>query len=230
MHNSFGWIDAASHQADVLKVTTLLHEEAIPSFAKHLMKEYPAIGNNHSELIVRCHLMGVNCRWLGKVRAQVPFEYSSVRQMLLIEVLARTIRKLLWNEARKQASKAQVLLHNAIVGTLNAIFDRTHGEAQASYWRTTLQPEALIRFPYCIEPHEENLLSHLSASAMCELFRLVLEYTQIEIDSAAIEQLEHHNFMRSLELREIVGVGIRTRTAFIIPRIGMPYTCERMRE
>jgi len=86
MHNSFGWIDAASHQADVLKVTTLLHEEAIPSFAKHLMKEYPAIGNNHSELIVRCHLMGVNCRWLGKVRAPVPLRGWVNEPMLLVGV------------------------------------------------------------------------------------------------------------------------------------------------
>jgi hypothetical protein len=222
-YSNFGWIDSHLHQPDVLQVTKLLHQEAIPTLADMLMKEHRFL--SHSDLVVRFHAMGVNLRWLGKVRSLVRAEFQHVRQVLLTEVMARTIRKIMWQHARPQACNANIMLHNAIVATFNSVFDLRDLPRRTTYWRCTLGVEALERFPFCLEPHEEPLaLFQDNVEHLAQLLQLVCNYTLVQLTDESLQRLHQSSFRAALNLSDMVQVGIRTRTAFIISRIGMRYT------
>ena len=103
----FGADSRKDHNAEVKAATEYLHDIVIPQYAASL----DALPEKTSCLVEKMgdfleegmHLKGINCRHLGAVRTFVTSTFW--RQVLLTEILARTVKNQLKEKMREAMKK-----------------------------------------------------------------------------------------------------------------------------
>ena len=101
----WGKIGGAEHNAEVIEATKYLHEQIIPKFAIELSQR-----ENESEIRLTelLHANGINCRHFGRVRKAVPLQFPRIQQLLLNEMLGRTLTAVLRQLLRFEMQKTQI--------------------------------------------------------------------------------------------------------------------------
>eukprot|EP00903_Cladosiphon_okamuranus_P015185 g14039.t1 len=141
--------DRSDINQDVHEATAVMVDVAVVKVAERLMELPPEVQGT-LDLAVELHRHGVNVRHLGKVRDLVPDEEenSVLRDMMLTEIIARTLKNILrrfqrkWMEAEKSTSEQGMRI--LVVGFLNLVTGchRNSGE----FWEEKVLVGVLQRF------------------------------------------------------------------------------------
>ncbi|CAM9776212.1 unnamed protein product, partial [Phaeothamnion confervicola] len=155
--------------ADVHSATKLLLTKLLPALADNLCRLPPSVLEG-LPLGTELHRHGVNIRHAGMLRAIVPdVEANSLlREMLLTEIVARTLKNMLrdfqrkWMKAKRSTSEQG--MHALAVQFLNLVTG-AHRNSEA-FWRDRVCIGVLQRFGVeALTPYERQHLRHLCAEA-----------------------------------------------------------------
>lgn len=148
----FGYHHNKIHNTEVRGATMHLYDTVIPEFAAS--KELQELVNidyfsDEFRLTERLHSSGINCRHLGRVRAALPEKATTLRDLLLTEMAARTLtaimRQLLREEMKKTTiaareepyKKLSLKVFNACLG---AALDGNESQRGSGAWRRFSSP------------------------------------------------------------------------------------------
>lgn len=123
----WGKINGKIHNQEVVEATKFLYDILIPRFANEVAVLMGKKGANEHRLTEMLHSNGINCRHLGRVRREVPCECEEVRNLLLNEMVARTLttvlRQLLRLEMMKMKIASQEPYKQLVLDFLNALLE-----------------------------------------------------------------------------------------------------------
>jgi hypothetical protein len=99
--SGFGVHNRAEHNAEVREATRVLLHDVIPAFAKKL-ENHDIVPATHHQLVAQLHAHGINARYLARVRSLLPASEQRLRNMLMVEMQIRCMKKLLWAALRQR--------------------------------------------------------------------------------------------------------------------------------
>ncbi len=153
----------------------------VPTFAKKALKM----------LTEELHRRGINCRYLGRVRARCVTE--AAREVLLVEIVARVVKNLL-NERLRVLSKTlkvpgEMPYRKAIVGLLNMVLG--HPPISSSGFWNELLVEIQVQFKQALSPAEQepsfNLRHRLS---MYLLLKRLQRLAAVTLSKQSLQELK----------------------------------------
>ncbi|CAM9462148.1 unnamed protein product [Pylaiella littoralis] len=140
--------DQPQRDREIHDATSVMVKSQIPAVAEWL-KGLPVHMQSELDLAVQLHRHGVNIRHLGKVRGHVSEEEPSVlRNMMLTEMVARTLKNILRSFQRKwmkaERSTSEQGMRRLVVNFLNLVTG-AHVNS-ASFWKEQVLLGVLQRF------------------------------------------------------------------------------------
>ncbi|CAM9859639.1 unnamed protein product, partial [Chrysoparadoxa australica] len=165
---------------EVAEATDLLMRSVIPGLAQELCHLSPTA---LAELRVSAfiHAYGVNCRHLGLVRACIPVQAegsataAQVRELLLLEIVARTIKQLVrdyqrrWMRAQRSTSSSGICM--VLLQVLNLV-SGSHASTEA-FWSNNVKNGLMARFGAVALTEEER--ADLAKACRPKILKGVLE-------------------------------------------------------
>jgi tetratricopeptide (TPR) repeat protein len=171
--STMGLADGDALNKDVAAATLYLEQICIPKFAFELEEYYnKEFNSNNNTLLVtdnvyktfniknKLHEYGINCRYLFLVWCHL--SNSDLKKLLIIEIISRVVRKLLWSEMRKLNSKKSI--DKVIISYINTVFGQGH--KSNLFWNTTLLEGIKKRFILATPPSDLELVDDLLQKAL----------------------------------------------------------------
>eukprot|EP01117_Protostelium_nocturnum_P009974 TRINITY_DN3553_c0_g2_i2.p1 TRINITY_DN3553_c0_g2~~TRINITY_DN3553_c0_g2_i2.p1 ORF type:complete len:1352 (+),score=427.65 TRINITY_DN3553_c0_g2_i2:374-4429(+) len=133
------------HNREVVQATLFLEKKVIPKVAQELDEWFATqlFSFSHSDpallsescknILTLMHRAGVNYRYLFLILYNV--QDPELRNVLVVEMIARVVRKLIWAAMRKLSSDSDVKLF--IFGFMNAMYGHDDGDMQETLLKET---------------------------------------------------------------------------------------------
>ncbi|KAL6050026.1 Clu domain-containing protein [Balamuthia mandrillaris] len=191
----FGLVDEAEpeHRKEVAKATHRLLNRVIPDLAKQL-NNHTVTPVDHKELIEEMHKVGINVRFLGRLRHR-NFNHH-LRSFLLTEMSTRIMKQKL----RKIMRKSIFTCHNEeqlkqrIVDYFNLVLGTS--KESDNYWKTKLKIFVQFQFGSALSTEEAQVDYDLrSKLLMFPVFQRLQETTGIRFSIAAQKRLFEHPYV-----------------------------------
>ena len=192
--------DAREHAYEVKDAHLYLTQQIIPAFGKMLSVQDANIFKvNH--VIQSMHREGINLRYLGYVRGYLDPSAKSWRDIILIEMIARTVKWDLRNVLRQTTTNSILevpssFMHKKnIVTYLNAVFGG--GESSVKHWEQIIIPSLLVRFKSALTPSElaniHTLRNYILSELSGQFFKRIDEICGIEFTIEVITEFSGSN-------------------------------------
>jgi len=210
--------------AEITKATLLLYNKKVPEFVDFLLN---FLKSNKTKEALNCealgelvHRHGLNLRHLGRVRRACPTQNVLIRQMLLVEILARVLKNSLNGYLRKEMEKVCIPSREPYVRVMVTFLNRILKNERAPRLIKEMKRDAMIQFPNSLDAHELetgfNLLSPLDSNInLPDLIDRLLQITGIQLSQNARDEI---NAKRRVQLiqDDIIEVKILVKRLSII--------------
>lgn len=133
-------LDADIHEKEVEEASNILYDTLIPLFAKKFVEK----DTNFFQLIPELHRGGINIRHLGLIYDLIPDSKRTKSFRIVVEIIARTLRKMMEKEMRLVDKEDQLSFQQIIATFLNLTFGSD--EKAEKFWQTNLKEQILSRF------------------------------------------------------------------------------------
>ena len=137
--SGMGIINSTLHNKEVADATYYLESTLIVNFVNNIIDSNDINYTSLNDVKIKIpdlksivHKHGINCRYFYLIYLHAKNIY--LKQYLLVEIIARVTRKLLWGEMRRLNSRK--LIDKSIVTIINNLFGQ--GDKSNLYWKTTL--------------------------------------------------------------------------------------------
>ncbi len=183
------------HDEEVERASLLLMGEHLPRFARELT-QLPLDQLEKLNLAEEVHRRGLNLRHIGVVRSLIPAPAwvenpsaearaaASARQLLLVDVVARTLKNLLRERLRHilltEDAGSDLAFRRRVADFLNLV-SGAHTRSD-EFWRVAVPPEVELRFGACaLLPLETPRLFGLVRGQLIRIVRAVLAATGLRL-------------------------------------------------
>eukprot|EP01114_Cavostelium_apophysatum_P016039 TRINITY_DN4498_c0_g1_i2.p1 TRINITY_DN4498_c0_g1~~TRINITY_DN4498_c0_g1_i2.p1 ORF type:complete len:936 (+),score=227.54 TRINITY_DN4498_c0_g1_i2:85-2892(+) len=201
-----GTDDKEVHNEEILEATTHLELVYIPQFASDFEEWFEKTSTHSAEQVMlgdqikqHLHKYGINLRYLFVVLCH--FTTPELKRMFVIEICARTMRKLLWQKLRE--SPVQTHQKEALA-LLNMLFSDT--EISRDYMKGAFVSEVMRRFIISTKPadhprQEEYLrtLLIITPGERLLLFQRLLDIGGIEVYFQRHSKVDKSNWFQQSE-------------------------------
>eukprot|EP01129_Flabellula_baltica_P001758 TRINITY_DN1167_c0_g3_i1.p1 TRINITY_DN1167_c0_g3~~TRINITY_DN1167_c0_g3_i1.p1 ORF type:complete len:1479 (-),score=312.24 TRINITY_DN1167_c0_g3_i1:5-4441(-) len=186
--SGFGRINAEEHNDEILAATQYLKEHLIPQF----VEEYVNSLQRGNEIRDAMHLAGINMRNLGQVRRMIV--KNSPAPHYLIEMIARTIKKLVQNLLRRHMvetlTPADAPYRSKTAEFLNHILN-------SDFWSLEDGIKRLleVKYPGCLTEQEKDKGFHLlpgNKITLSMVFKRLSEISEVKIPDSVIQDINEH--------------------------------------
>lgn len=210
------------HIDEVEEATRHLIDKVIPAFARTLPTKCGSMRQLRKELRVVLHEAGINLRYLGIVRRHV--SSPSVKQLILVEMIARVIKHEIRYRMRKQMKEFKLPLEHACREMLTAYMNLVFGTSEESteHFDLVLKPKLCANFvdPLSQEELEKPLKSMLTLEHLCDLFQQVSKMVNLEwTPSSTIEFSNHpdvYTLSKPFDTTDFLETGVSVRHLNIV--------------
>ena len=160
----FGIHDFRVHHPPVREATLHLRQVTIPEFSK-MLDRHEAIPIHGIALVTLMHAHGINCRYLGVVRAHS--KDQRVRHLVGTEMISRAAKTIFREHMRNCATPEELL--GSVVQNLNYLLGS--GECSAIFWLLFIRVVLMGKFggynlPIWSADEMANLSAHISKPAL----------------------------------------------------------------
>jgi hypothetical protein len=175
---------------EVKQATMFLYQNVIPKCARELSQS--SFSDDFPQLVSVIHSAGINLRHMGLLRARVTRD--EVKTLLLIEIVARTLRKLLWAELREEinAQKYHMPTEQAMRYRIAKFYNNLL--TNVDYWKDPrhLKSKILERFPQALSDKECSVLESLTKfiTPASRLLSRLQALTSVTINSKTFQEME----------------------------------------
>eukprot|EP01119_Soliformovum_irregulare_P004567 TRINITY_DN1561_c1_g1_i3.p1 TRINITY_DN1561_c1_g1~~TRINITY_DN1561_c1_g1_i3.p1 ORF type:complete len:907 (+),score=307.61 TRINITY_DN1561_c1_g1_i3:36-2756(+) len=169
--SGFGLANKHQHNQEIRQATHVLETVTIPNYARKLEENYAKFQEGWTCLewiefiLADVHRSGINFRFLGLLRSHVTCQ--ELRQFLLLEVLARVIKR----DIRKEMRNLKTAEEEAYIKTITDFFNLFLGNPE--FWRENLIPSIQSKYKSCLS-EEEVSLDHGFILKSLDLYTLFL--------------------------------------------------------
>eukprot|EP01102_Stenamoeba_stenopodia_P002205 TRINITY_DN1198_c0_g1_i1.p1 TRINITY_DN1198_c0_g1~~TRINITY_DN1198_c0_g1_i1.p1 ORF type:complete len:1050 (+),score=251.40 TRINITY_DN1198_c0_g1_i1:69-3218(+) len=153
-YSLFGKDNAAEHDAEVTEATMFLFQQVIPEFAD-LLSRMDETTLTAPRLIEELHRAGINIRHLGRVRACIPTEKTRLREIILEELICRSLKNDLRRRMRDLNSSNDMDYNNLVASFFNFVFCGL--KETDTYWNIDLRSSLKCRFESCLSEEETTV-------------------------------------------------------------------------
>jgi len=153
-YSLFGKDNSTEHDAEVTEATMFLFNQVIPDFANTLSRMDESI-LTASRFIEELHRAGINIRHLGRVRACIPTESGRLRDIILEELICRSLKNDLRRRLRGLNSSNDMDYNNLVASFFNLVFCGLH--ETDTYWNLDVRSALKNRFESCLSEEETSM-------------------------------------------------------------------------
>jgi len=208
------------YNMEVKEATNYLFETTIPNFARWLQEYYPSleIEQNPGVLTELIHREGINCRYLGMVRQHVSKSMIQLRNFLLMEMIARTIknqlREQMRNLVRNKFDPVDDPFSTLVLEHFNKVL-QWHNDSGV-FW-TQMKQELEKYFKYSLDLTEKKTDFHLENCVdYYFLFRRIQHLTGIRLTRQVQNELKTNPRSVKLVIPDIKKVSVTVKRMNII--------------
>jgi len=213
--------DFCTHNRDVKMATRFLLQAVVPKLAEYLIR---ITSDNEQATLELCicyelHRFGVNIRHCGLLRYHIPdyVRYRCLRDKLLIEMVARTLKNLFRDCQRKWMRSQQTTSEQGLYHLTASFINLVTGAHIPSepFWERTVYLGVLQRFGHIgLTSWEWKNLKQLmfAPERMHRLMLLFCDIAGIQLDKRASNDFENDNSAQGFEF-------LSSDIAQIVPRV-----------
>lgn len=211
----------------------------VPSFAKwfdeQMRDEHYATKVAPKSLAETIHRQGINCRYLGRIRAHCT--NAAARTVLLVEITARVVKNMLRERLRTLARSLRVPVRTStgvhfishecffqgempyrkeIVRMLNVVLGHG-GKESERFWRSQLREQMQVQFSGALSPEEAAATFDLRAGvSMYSLLKRLQRVAAISLTKRSLSELKHSSEPFRVVLPDIANVTARVKHMNIV--------------
>lgn len=188
--SGFGVHNRAEHNAEVREATRVLLHDVIPAFAKKL-ENHDIVPATHHQLVAQLHAHGINARYLARVRSLLPASEQRLRNMLMVEMQIRCMKKLLWAALRQreplEGERDDLdTCRRVVADFLNRALGGSRQGQMA--WNTALQVRLQLKFSS--EGYSIDTTESMSVSSKLYLVQTLLDIAGVRLAPECLERMQ----------------------------------------